>query len=72
MSKIKDSHLDRYAYVYLRQSIQFQVRNNLESQRQQYGLKKRALNLGFKEVRIIDEDYSTRLNLDCKNFKVPW
>jgi DNA invertase Pin-like site-specific DNA recombinase len=56
MSKIKYSHLERYAYIYLRQSTQFQVMNNTESQRQQYGLKKRARALGFNEIIIIDED----------------
>jgi DNA invertase Pin-like site-specific DNA recombinase len=33
-----------------------QVRNNLESQRRQYGLDERARDLGFTEVHVIDED----------------
>lgn len=55
-SKISDKHLDRFAYVYVRQSTQFQVEHNLESQRRQYDLVNRAKGLGWKNVEIIDED----------------
>ena len=34
--KIQQQHLDRPAYVYVRQSSMYQVRNHLESQRRQY------------------------------------
>jgi len=40
--KVKSQHLARRAVVYLRQSSERQVRNNLESQRLQYGLEHRA------------------------------
>ena len=36
--KIKAQHLERGAYVYVRQSTPYQVRNNLESKERQYAL----------------------------------
>jgi hypothetical protein len=38
MNKITSDHLARAAFVYVRQSTAYQVANNLESQRRQYGL----------------------------------
>lgn len=55
-SKVHDVHLRRTAVVYLRQSSMAQVRNNLESQRLQYGLKERAASLGWKHIEVIDMD----------------
>jgi DNA invertase Pin-like site-specific DNA recombinase len=54
--KIRPSHLERAAYVYVRQSTMQQVRHNLESQRRQYGLQERARSLGFASVEVVDED----------------
>ena len=54
--KINSKHLERVAYVYIRQSTLQQVRNNLESGRRQYALEDRAKALGFKSVVVIDED----------------
>jgi DNA invertase Pin-like site-specific DNA recombinase len=54
--KIKAHHLSRIAYVYVRQSTQYQVDHNLESQQRQYQLAERAKEFGFQDVRIIDED----------------
>jgi len=54
--KIKPQHLARRAVVYLRQSSDKQVRENLESQRLQYDLKHRARELGWGEVAILDHD----------------
>lgn len=54
--KITGKHLERAAFVYIRQSTLHQVRNNLESGRLQYALKDRAQALGFKRVVVIDED----------------
>ena len=54
--KIKPRHLERNAYVYVRQSSAFQVENNLESQRLQYELVERAKSFGFNEVVVIDSD----------------
>ncbi|MCY4382782.1 MAG: recombinase family protein [Nitrospinae bacterium] len=55
-TRITAGHLARAACVYVRQSSLGQVRNNLESQRLQYGLKARAKELGWREVMTIDED----------------
>jgi excisionase family DNA binding protein len=54
--KIRPVHLERVAYVYIRQSTLNQVRNHLESQRRQYELEDRANQLGFSKVVVIDED----------------
>lgn len=54
--KISAKHLERAAYVYIRQSTLHQVRHNVESHRRQYALQERARELGFQNVRIIDED----------------
>jgi DNA invertase Pin-like site-specific DNA recombinase len=54
--KISAKHLERAAYVYIRQSTLQQVRQNLESSRRQYALQDRARELGFQEVVVIDED----------------
>src|SRR6201991_5211548 len=56
MSKITPEHLSRAAFVYVRQSSQYQVVNNLESQRRQYGLVDRARELGWDDVQIVDAD----------------
>ena len=54
--KISPSHLQRAAYVYVRQSTGHQVRYHQESGRRQYALADRARDLGFVQVVIIDED----------------
>src|ERR1700752_3456878 len=54
--KLKAHHLERGAYVYVRQSTPYQVRNNLESKERQYALEGRAQQLRFSEVVVIDED----------------
>jgi len=56
MTKITSEHLARSAYVYVRQSSTYQVANNLESQRRQYGLVERARQLGWETVEVVDED----------------
>ena len=57
-SKVGDRHWDRLAIVYVRQSTAYQVLHHQESTRLQYGLKERALQLGWapERVLIIDED----------------
>ena len=55
-AKVTADHLSRGACVYVRQSTGDQVRNNLESQRLQYGLVERARDLGWSQVEVIDED----------------
>ena len=37
-TKISSAHRERIAVIYVRQSTQYQVANNLESQRRQYDL----------------------------------
>jgi hypothetical protein len=54
--KIQASHIEREAYVYIRQSTMQQVRTRLEGQRRQYDLRERAQALGFQRVVVIDED----------------
>jgi excisionase family DNA binding protein len=56
MSKITSEHLARGAFVYVRQSTAYQVVNNLESQRRQYGLVERAKQLGWDDVQVVDDD----------------
>ena len=57
-SKIKPSHLQRAAYVYIRQSTPGQVEHNRESTARQYALAGRAGQLGWpkEQVVIVDED----------------
>jgi DNA invertase Pin-like site-specific DNA recombinase len=54
--KIKLHHLERQAYVYVRQSTPYQVRNHLESKERQYALTERAKELGFGKLMVIDDD----------------
>ena len=55
-AQIKENHLSRIAYVYIRQSTQYQTEHNLESQNRQYQLAEKAKAMGFRDVRVIDED----------------
>jgi len=56
--KIQGHHRDRLAVVYVRQSTAQQVERHQESTRLQYGLKDRALQLGWSahRVLVLDED----------------
>ena len=56
--RIKPTHLQRCAYVYVRQSTASQIQHNRESTDRQYKLADRALHLGWpkEQVKIIDED----------------
>jgi DNA invertase Pin-like site-specific DNA recombinase/predicted DNA-binding transcriptional regulator AlpA len=57
-SKIQSSHLQRAAYIYVRQSTPGQVENNRESTARQYALTDRACQLGWpsQQVFVVDED----------------
>ncbi|MCA1604816.1 MAG: recombinase family protein, partial [Acidobacteria bacterium] len=57
-SKITLRHLERMAYVYVRQSTPKQVERNRESQLYQYRLSQRAQELGWSpdRLRVIDAD----------------
>ena len=52
-TKITDTHLQKIAYVYLRQSSMGQVRNHRESTERQYALQELARNLGWPTARIV-------------------
>jgi DNA invertase Pin-like site-specific DNA recombinase len=56
--KIRPDHLDRPAFVYVRQSTLFQVRENTASTARQYDLVQRAQDLGWSKasVTVIDQD----------------
>jgi DNA invertase Pin-like site-specific DNA recombinase/transposase len=57
-AELTASHRARRAAIYVRQSTLTQVAENLESQRRQYGLVDRAVELGWRrnEVMVIDDD----------------
>jgi DNA invertase Pin-like site-specific DNA recombinase len=57
-NKIRISHLQRKAIIYLRQSTQMQVEFNTESTARQYALATKAKELGWPDSKIIviDED----------------
>ena len=57
-SKVQARHLKRNAYLYVRQSTPRQVFKNIESTKRQYGLRQRAVALGWpiEQVIIIDSD----------------
>jgi DNA invertase Pin-like site-specific DNA recombinase len=56
--KVRATHLERRAVVYLRQSTLRQVHEHRESTTRQYALRQRALELGWppERIEIIDED----------------
>jgi len=56
--KIQDTHRQRWAYVYIRQSSATQVLVNRESTERQYQLSERAALLGWSktQIKVIDED----------------
>lgn len=56
--KVQAHHLERGAYLYIRQSSMRQVIENVESTKRQYGLRGRAISLGWRDdqVIVIDSD----------------
>lgn len=54
--KIQARHLERLAYIYVRQSSLAQVKSNVESQRRQRALVQRARGLGWAHERIVVVD----------------
>lgn len=52
-AKIRMEHIERWAYVYVRQSDPTQVLEHQESTRRQYALKQRARQLGWPDERIV-------------------
>jgi len=57
-SKVKPTHVQRAAFVYIRQSTPAQVEYNRESTARQYALLEEACQLGWatEQVTVIDED----------------
>ncbi len=57
-NKVSNVHLQRDAYLYIRQSSMRQVLQNTESKKRQYALREQALCLGWKEnqIQVIDDD----------------
>jgi DNA invertase Pin-like site-specific DNA recombinase len=56
--KIRPDHLDRQAFVYVRQSTLFQVREHTASTARQYDLVQRAQDLGWSKasIAVVDQD----------------
>ena len=56
--KVTTAHLARRAIIYVRQSTPEQVATNIQSQRRQFGLVDRAVELGWQmdDVSVIDDD----------------
>ena len=57
-SKISARHLERCAYVYVKQSTHKQVSDNHGNRENQYALMERVIELGWHEerVRLVDDD----------------
>lgn len=58
MSKVEPRHLEKPAYIYVRQSTMAQVRHHQESTERQYALQNKACDLGWptSRTRILDGD----------------
>lgn len=58
ISKIQTTHLQKPAYIYIRQSTMAQVRHHQESTERQYALRDKAMALGWpsERIRILDRD----------------
>lgn len=73
ITKVRESHLRRGAYLYIRQSTLHQVLNNTESGIRQYDLAKRALALGWKHDQVIvvdvDQGHSGASAADREGFQ---
>ena len=52
-TKVQPHHLERGAYLYIRQSSMRQVVENIESTKRQYALRGRATALGWRDEQII-------------------
>ena len=52
-SKIKPTHTQRAAFIYVRQSTPSQVEHNRESTARQYALAERACQLGWSHPQVV-------------------
>src|SRR5579863_4483479 len=57
-AKIRPAHLERQAFIYVRQSTMLQVRHNNASTARQYDLVQRARDLGWnpEQITVLDQD----------------
>jgi len=57
-NKITKDHLQKPAYIYLRQSSMNQVRHNQESTERQYALRDKAMGMGWppEMIHVLDGD----------------
>jgi DNA invertase Pin-like site-specific DNA recombinase len=55
-TKVQPHHLERGAYLYVRQSSMRQVIENVESTKRQYALRSRAIALGWRDDEIVVVD----------------
>ena len=53
--KVTASHLQRDAYLYVRQSTLRQVLENTESTQRQYALRQQAVALGWPTERVVSD-----------------
>jgi len=72
-TKVRESHLQRGAYLYVRQSTIHQVLNNTESGIRQYDLGQRAVALGWRHDQVIvvdvDQGHSGASAADREGFQ---
>ena len=54
---VQKHHLERKAFLYVRQSSMKQVLENVESTKRQYALKARAIALGWPDERVVVAKY---------------
>ncbi len=72
LQKVRVEHLQRKAYLYVRQSTLRQVVEHQESTKRQYGLAQRAVALGWpsESIEVIDEDQGqSGVNGDREGFE---
>ena len=73
MSKVQSHHLEKPAYVYVRQSTMGQVRHHHESTERQYALRSKAIEMAWapERIRILDQDLglSGAQTTDREDFK---
>ncbi len=55
-TKLTEQHLQRQAYVYVRQSTMGQVRWHQESTERQYALRDKAMEMGWSTEQIVTLD----------------
>ncbi len=71
--KVSAGHLQRVAYLYVRQSTLRQVLNNTESTERQYALRQRAITLGWSPEQIVvidcDQAHSGASAADREGFQ---